>query len=540
MSQRPLFDPKKMAVAREKPAEATALVAAPIAAPPPPATGVLTVSALASVIDTALRTGVPGKVRVVGEISGFRDRTHWYFDLKDANAVVNAVMFQGGARRAGFAPQNGQEVVATGRVEFYAKHGKVSLLVEKLEPVGAGALELAYRKLCEELRAMSWFDPARKRSLPTFPRKIAVVTSRSAAALQDVLVTMRQRCSAVSVLLVDVRVQGEGAAGEVADAVRYLSQHHARLGVDAVLVTRGGGSMEDLWAFNDRGVAEAIVNCAIPVVAAIGHETDTTIAELVADERCATPTQAAMRLTPDSEALLRQTDAFAQRLRFVVGRQLRADQERVERAAARPAMRDPAALVRRADQELTSMWTRLGSVLQLRLGNEAVRMERRGARLERNQPRAVQARSLARLHAAETRMNAALRARLELIDLDSDDSRLQRALKVFADSARARMNALERQLKAVGPMSVLERGFSVTTREDGRLLRSTRDARSGDRLKTTLADGSVESVVDGPDAATPTISKASKLKPEPVARETTRTPAARRASNDQQSLFDAP
>lgn len=167
-------------------------------------------------------------------------------------------------------------------------------------------------------------------------------------------------------------------------------------------------------------------------------------------------------------------------------------------------------------------------------------MERRGARLERNQPRAVQARSLARLHAAEARMNAALRTRLESIDLDSDESRLQRAVRVLTDSASARMNALEKQLKAVGPMSVLERGFSVTTREDGRLLRSMRDARPGDRLKTTLVDGSVESVVDGAAAEMPARSNQSRPVPASIAHESTKAPAARRASNGQQSLFETP
>ena len=167
-------------------------------------------------------------------------------------------------------------------------------------------------------------------------------------------------------------------------------------------------------------------------------------------------------------------------------------------------------------------------------------MERRGARLERNQPRAVQARSLARLHAAEARMNAALRTRLESIDLDSDESRLQRAVRVLTDSASARMNALEKQLKAVGPMGVLERGFSVTTREDGRLLRSMRDARPGDRLKTTLVDGSVESVVDGAAAEMPARSNQSRPVPASIAHESTKAPAARRASNGQQSLFETP
>src|SRR4051812_20927226 len=159
-------------------------------------------------IDGALKSGIASPVRFVGEVSGFRDRTHWYFDLKDANAVVSCVMFQSGARRVGFTPSNGQQVVCRGLVEFYAKSGKVSVILDSMEPVGAGSLELAYRALCAELKGLGWFDVERKAPLPTFPRRIAVVTSKTGAALQDVLVTMKRRCPAVGVLVVDVRVQG--------------------------------------------------------------------------------------------------------------------------------------------------------------------------------------------------------------------------------------------------------------------------------------------------------------------------------------------
>ena len=204
--------------------------------------GVLSVSALASILDTAIRTGTPPTLRVLGEVSGFRDRTHWYFDLKDANAVVQCVVFAGNARKLGFVPEDGQEVVATGRVDYYAKSGKVSLIATRLEPVGAGALDLAYQKLVEELRGLGWFDAERKRALPIFPRRIAVVTSRSSAGLQDVLDTARRRCAAVEILTVDVRVQGDGAAAEIAKAVSLLSRRHVELGLDAILLTRGGGS----------------------------------------------------------------------------------------------------------------------------------------------------------------------------------------------------------------------------------------------------------------------------------------------------------
>jgi exodeoxyribonuclease VII large subunit len=197
MSGRLPFDSAKMAQAKAVEQERRAAADSP-----------LTVSQLAGRISVALAQGLPAKVRVIGEVSGFRERTHWYFDLKDAGAVVNCAMFATAARQARFTPRIGQEVVVTGRVEFYDKQGKMSLLIEKIEPVGAGALELAFRALCEELRGLGWFDPARKRAIPACPRLVAVVTSRSGAALQDVLDTMQRRCPSTGVALVDVRVQG--------------------------------------------------------------------------------------------------------------------------------------------------------------------------------------------------------------------------------------------------------------------------------------------------------------------------------------------
>ncbi|MEE9404378.1 MAG: exodeoxyribonuclease VII large subunit, partial [Algisphaera sp.] len=257
------------------------------------------VSRLAGHVKRALQEGLPTKVRVAGEISNFSDRNHWYFSLKDADASIRAVMFASSARRVGFPVQAGMAVVATGRVDFYNAQGSVQLYVDKLEPVGQGARELALRVLMEELREAGYFAPERKKPLPAVPRRIAVVTSRSAAALQDVINTAQQRWAGCELVLVDVRVQGDAAAGQIAAAIRRLSAQGASQGIDAVILTRGGGSIEDLWAFNEREVADALFECTLPVVAAIGHETDTTVAELVADRRCATPTQAAMTLVPD-------------------------------------------------------------------------------------------------------------------------------------------------------------------------------------------------------------------------------------------------
>ncbi|MBM4108867.1 MAG: exodeoxyribonuclease VII large subunit [Phycisphaerae bacterium] len=455
------FDPKKMEQARG----------------PKGPDAPLTVSQLALRIDGALKAGMPGSVRVVGEVFGLRERTHWYFSLKDESAVVECVMFAGAARVLGFTPRDGTQVVVTGRIDFYAKGGRVSLIAEKIEPVGAGALELRLRRLIEEIRALGWLDPARKRKPPTFPRRVAVITSRTGAALQDVLATMKKRCPAVGVLVVDVRVQGVGAADEIAEAIRRVGRRHDRLGVDAILVTRGGGSMEDLWAFNERAVAEAIVTCPIPVVAAIGHETDTTVAELVADERGATPTQAAMRLTPDTAALLQQLDALGRRVAGQVRRHLSADRRRLESLAGRPVLADPRELVERGAEDLRNAATGLRAGLRECVARQRRRVDQLALRLERQRPAAVHARLGERVRAA--------------------GERLRRAGRVLVRERGQRLGALERHLRGVGPIAVLERGFSVTLGADGKALRSVAGVVPGDVLQTRLADGSLKSIVRG-------------------------------------------
>ena len=267
---------------------------------------------------------------------------------------------------------------------------------------------------------------------------------------------MRRRCPGVGVLLVDVMVQGEHAAPGIAKAIRTVSDAHERLGVDAIIVTRGGGSMEDLWAFNERTVAQAIVESAIPVVAAIGHETDTTIAELVADERCATPTQAAMRLTPDRAALAQQTEQHARRLRAALRSSVNARRARVERC---------------------------------------------NALLARVRPEAVYAARRERLRALDAALRDALHARAGAFDAPRAHERLDRALRELHRRAHARLDAASRTLEAVGPANVLRRGYSVTLRADGRAVRAPGDVRPGDPIETRLASGAIRSVVEGSPGA---------------------------------------
>ncbi len=420
----------------------------------PPSDRPMTVGELAGRIKRALADGLPGKVRVVGEVSNLSDRTHWFFSLKDDGAAMRCVCFATNARRVGFAMRDGMQVVCTGRIDFYDAQGSVQLYVEKIEPVGQGALELRLRQMIEELRELGYFELEHKLTIPTMPTRIAVVTSRSAAALQDVINTTHQRWCGCQLYLYDVRVQGELAAPEIAKALNQLSKHGKKLGIDAIILTRGGGSIEDLWAFNERIVADAVYKCRLPIVAAIGHETDTTVAELVADLRCATPTQAAMTLVPDRESLEHQVHQIGHRLALTLRRRVEHAEHRLSAASRHTLFRQPGRLVDAASQRLTE---------------------------------------------TSRRVNAAMPRRLV--------------------SEKNRLDALARQLNAVGPQNVLERGYSYTLGPAGKLLRHADDAKSGDRLTTVLADGRVESVVDGdnpPPAkpSPPAVKRGKRKKPE--------------------------
>ncbi len=410
-----------------------------------PSDRAITVAELAGRIKRALADGLPRKVRVVGEVSNLSDRTHWFFSLKDDSAAMRCVCFASNAKRVGFPMRDGMQVVVTGRVDFYDAQGSVQLYVDAIEPVGQGALELKLRQMITELKELGYFELEHKKPLPTMPTRIAVVTSRSAAALQDVINTVTQRWAGCRLYHYDVRVQGDQAAGEIAEALKRISKHGKKLGIDAVILTRGGGSIEDLWAFNERIVVDAVYRCSLPIVAAIGHETDTTVAELVADARCATPTQAAMTLVPEREALHHQVHQLGQRLGLTVRRNLEHADHRLTAAARHPLFRNPRRLVDHSGQQLDDTVRRLRAAMPRRLAVDYTRIE-----------------------------------------------------------------ALTRQLAAVNPNNVLDRGYSYTLGPDGKVLRKTQDARTGDRITTVLADGRLASVVES-GSGSPT--KPSKPRP---------------------------
>ncbi len=440
-------------------------------------TQAITVSQLATRIDHAIKAGLSDRFAVIGEISSLSHRTHYYFSLKDEHAVIGAVVFASTARRMSYTPTHGDSVIAKGRIEYYAPSGRISLIVTSMTPVGEGDLERQYKKRCEELRELGWFDPSTKQALPSFPRKIAVVTSKDGAAVADVIDTMGKRCPSIELVIVDVRVQGESAKGQIANAINKLNIHAPQLGIDAILLTRGGGSLEDLWAFNELEVAQAIHDSALPIVAAIGHETDTTIAELVADERCATPTQAAMRLAPDREALREQLVSVLSRLDRTVRSELRYEQQRLGAIVASRSMSDPRVIIRIHRDRLSANAAQLFGTLKASIAESRSQLDRIAIKLARHQPAAVHAR------------------REEHLDMLCQ--RLGRVINRTIEHKRDELGSVSRELHAIGPAQVLARGFSVTAKPDGSLVRSVGDVAPGETVVTTLADGKVKSQVEG-------------------------------------------
>ncbi len=421
-----------------------------------------------------------GSFRVQGEIANISKRGHWYFSVKDAGAVLSCVMWQSDAARAVYDPREGDGVVVTGRIKHYAPQGKTQLYASKIEPQGVGALEQRFQQLVRELRGLGYFDESRKKPLPEFPRRVAVITSKTGAALQDVLKTAAERCPAVEFIVIDVRVQGDGAAEEVARALRAINRMAERMAIDAVIVTRGGGSREDLWAFNERVVADAAFALRVPLVAAIGHEVDTSVIELVADQRASTPTQAVMKLLPDLASLAERRGRIAHDLRNAMRWAMQSKREHLAELAASSALESPALRLAHLRARLGSFEARSRSAMGAMVVDERRNLDAVAARLIANTPAARAAAARAAL--------AALRPRLA------------RAIANALGQSRRDTINLERRLRSAGPAETLSRGYAIVTTADGSLLRSIAVAPVGTVLNLQLSDGNLPVRVEIPEA----------------------------------------
>ena len=436
---------------------------------------VCTVGELAMRIKAQLEDQFPA-VWVEGEISNLRTPSsgHAYFTLKDDTAQLRCVLFRGRGRRVAFQPEDGMQVLAFGGLDVYLARGEYQLVVELLEPKGVGALQLAFEQLKRRLEAEGLFDAARKRPLPPFPRTIGIVTSPTGAAIRDMLHVIDRRFADLRILITPVRVQGEEAPGEIVAALRDLQ---AVEDLDVIIVGRGGGSIEDLWAFNDERVARAIAGCRVPVISGVGHETDFTIADFVADLRAPTPSAAAEVVVQEKLQVARALVSLYEALKQAMASRLERDRERVEVLGKRRVLTDAARalrdLYRRVD-ELTSRLTR------------AVRGSERQAThrlsLARNALRSLN--PVARI-ANGTVLLAQLRGRLASAAVHS--------VKV----SQHRFDAAVGRLDSLSPLAVLGRGYSLTRLlPSGVIVRDAAQTRPGDAIEILLHQGAVEARVE--------------------------------------------
>lgn len=442
----------------------------PAPTPPPLRRRVLTVAELTAELRGLVESEFP-EVWVEGELSGARvwNTGHLYFTLKDQHAQLKGVMFRTALRLLRFKPEDGAHVIARGRLSVYDPRGEYQLVCEHLEPKGLGALQLAYEQLRKRLEAEGLFDPARKRPLPALPRRIGIVTSRDGAALRDIIRVLRRRYPNAHLVIAPARVQGEGAAAEVARALRQIGRV---AGVDVVIAGRGGGSIEDLWAFNEEVVARAIAACPVPVISAVGHETDVTIADFVADLRAPTPSAAAELVVGRKDQFVQQIDAIGARVRAAVASTVRRLDARLHQLSARPAFAGLPGRVAMRQRYVTE----LGASLRASAAQALVRRRREVAALSRTldtfRPQERLARLRAALAGARVRLDAAVR------------TRHQRA------EARARESAA--RLHALSPLAVLGRGYAVCwTGDRTALVRRAGQVAPGDRVRVTLGAGEI-------------------------------------------------
>ncbi|MFH0908238.1 MAG: exodeoxyribonuclease VII large subunit [bacterium] len=421
------------------------------AAPPPPKQRkIYRVAEITRLIKTTLENEI-GNVWIEGEISNFllHSSGHMYFSLKDTEGLIKAAMFRGSQRGLTVQPANGITVRAYGRISAYPLRSEFQIIVERIEAVGKGTLQEQFDKLKEKLSKEGLFESARKKPLPLLPRHIGIVTSRTGDVIRDMLHILSRRYPNLHIVLVPVRVQGEGAAQDIAAAIDLLNR---RGGIDVMIVGRGGGSLEDLWAFNEEVVARAIARSTIPVISAVGHEPDVTISDYVADVRAPTPSAAA-------ELVVGRKEAFEETLHNAERSLVRALQtralelrNRVTRAGTSYVFREPHNLLKHFLQRIDGL--KMGLVNELR-----------GAYIQRQQR------------------------------TDALTQSLHHRMELSVQRCRQDVGRYASQLRALSPLAVLERGFSITSGSDGRILRDAADVRAGDAVETRLHQGSFTSTV---------------------------------------------
>lgn len=539
MKQADLFGAARDAAPARRPAEvATPAVPSPVPAwrrpapareQPPPATDgphVITVSELTAQVKELLEPRF-ARVLVRGEVTNFRGasaRGHLYFALKDSRASIDVKVWASQAARLRFQLKDGLAVVVEGSVDVYEPQGRYSLIAQRVEPEGVGALALAFEQIKVKLSKEGLIGEGRtrpRRSLPMLPRRIGVVTSVTGAALRDFLKVLHRRHPRLAVLVADARVQGDGAAADVCRAIAWMS----RQDIDCLVVTRGGGSVEDLWTFNEERVVRALWDCPVPTVSAIGHEIDTTLSDLVADIRAPTPSAAAELIAPPLAELEAQLKLSRARLARAVERVILSERQGLRAAAA--ALVDPRRALSRYRLDLADAAERAARVLRRRTRDEGARLKELTRRLQAARPQAQLEGRKSQLRALSQRLDVAVRGRLRREQgvvvaarvalaartpaaairqarqrVDDLDRRLRRAMVTLTRQRREAAGALAARLELLSPLAVLGRGYAIARREDGRVVRRAAEVQRGESLSLRLAEGAARVRVeetDGPE-----------------------------------------
>lgn len=420
-------------------------------------------------------------VWVRGEISNFTHHSsgHMYFTLKDAEGRLKSIMFASHNQKLGFIPKEGTKVIARGNISVYERDGAYQFYVTAMQPDGIGSLYLAFEQLKKKLEVEGLFAPERKKPIPRFPRAIGVITSPTGAAIRDVIITLQRRFPSIPILLYPVLVQGTQAAPSIVKAIEAMN----RLGeADVLIVGRGGGSLEELWAFNEEAVARAIAVSAIPIISAVGHETDFTIADFVADLRAPTPTAAAELAVPHHLELKQQLSQQAQRLHYGLLQQLRRKQERLERAKRSPFLTNPR---RQLLMQPAERLDRLAEQLGYRMRQRVTELAQRRLRLERR---------LSSFNPTEQAVMARRR-------LDTSKRQMFTAMQTLLRAKKQEWQSGVRHLDALSPLKVMQRGYSLAYDEqEKQLVRSVAQVKMGDRLSIRLKDGKIQCIVSGTEA----------------------------------------
>lgn len=436
----------------------------------------LTVTELTSNIRTSLERAF-SDIWVQGEVSNLATPAsgHMYFTLKDNKSQIRAVLFRRAAVFLKFALENGLEVVVRGRVTVYEPRGDYQVLVDSVEPQGVGALQLAYEQLKEKLDKEGLFDLIRKQALPFLPKKIGVVTSRTGAAIHDILTVLHRRCPIISVRIFPVAVQGVGAAWQIAEAIRDCDRQSD---VDVMIVGRGGGSWEDLWCFNEEIVVRAIADCRIPVVSAVGHEIDVTLADFAADYRAPTPSAAAEAVSPVLDDLRGGIQGYGERV--LQGMHQHLLKVRHQFQSAYRALPAPQRILEMQIQRIDDLHHRLTRAMKsVPLECRPTLMALSSSLMQHSPQRTISQTSM-RVHQFTTQ--------------------LDRAMPVVVNSKRHQFRALAMSLQTLNPLAILSRGYSVLERQPGgEIIKSHTQVNTGDRVRALVADGSLSFLVEGVD-----------------------------------------